>query len=73
MAQKSERAKKRIINDFETMKSFEESAHNTYAKIASDPRLLEQYHMDILNHIARDEQKHTKILQQMIELIKNEL
>jgi len=73
MANKPERAKNRIIHDFEIMKSFEESARNTYSRIASDPRLIEQHHRDILNHIARDEQKHAKVVRQIIELIKSEL
>lgn len=73
MAKNPQRNKKQIIRDFQTMKSFEESARNTYSEIASDPRLVEKHHRDTLNKIARDEQKHARLVQQMLDLINREL
>jgi len=55
------------------MKSFELSARDLYAKIASDPRVKEQAVKDIFNNISQDEQRHAGLVQEIIDLVNRAL
>ena len=60
----------KIIDEFETMKSFELSAHNLYARIADDPRISERKVKDAFRKLAEDERRHADLVQEIIDLIK---
>lgn len=65
--------KQEVIRDFELMKSFELSARDLYAKIASDPRVKEQAVKDVFNKISQDEQRHAGIVQEIMDLVNRAL
>jgi len=59
----------KIIDEFETMKSFELSAHNLYTRIADDPRVSERKVKDAFRKLAEDERRHADLVQEIIDLI----
>ncbi|MHC4543575.1 MAG: ferritin family protein [Planctomycetota bacterium] len=65
--------KDKIISEFETMKSFEESTRDLYLKISSDPNVEDQHIKDIFGKIAEDEQRHADIVQKIINIVNNAL
>ena len=73
MAKIKQQDKDRIIGDFQTTKSFEESARDLYVKISSDPSIRDQKIKDVFGKIAKDEQRHTEIVQQIINIVTNSL
>jgi rubrerythrin len=68
MAQNPEQAKEKILSEFETMKSYELSAHELYARIANDPGLDEQKVRDAFVRLAGDEKRHADLVQEIIDI-----
>ena len=73
MAKINQQDKDRIIGDFETMKSFEESARDLYIKISSESSIEDQNIKDVFGKIAQDEQRHAEIVQKIINIISTSL
>jgi rubrerythrin len=69
MAKISQQVKDKIIADFETMKSFEESTRDVYLMISSEPSLEDQNIKDVFGEIADDEQRHAEIVQKIINIV----
>lgn len=66
-------AKEKILSDFKLMKSFEQSAHDSYSRICSDPQIKNNEVKSALKKIAQDEQKHVEITQKIINIVTNTL
>lgn len=73
MAKTTNLDKKRLINEFEMAKSIEVSAAELYEKIAADPEVEDQKIKTAFNTLAGDEQRHAKLVQQIISLIEENL
>jgi len=65
--------KKKIIRDFEMMKSFEESTRNVYIKVHTDARVKDTEIQNTFKELAADEQRHAEIVQEIINIIENAL
>lgn len=66
----SDRDRDKIVGEFETMKSFELAAHDLYAQIAADPRVVEPKVKDTFARLAREERYHAQLAQEIIDLIR---
>jgi hypothetical protein len=64
--------KEKIIGEFETLKSFELSAHGLYTRIAHSPRVTEPKIGDIFAGLA-DERRHADLVQEIIDLVSETL
>ena len=73
MAQTGSRDKGKIIEEFETMKSFELSARELYDRIARDDRTGEPKVRDAFTKLAEDEQRHAELVQEIINIVSNAL
>jgi rubrerythrin len=73
MAETGNQPKDKIIAEFETMKSFELSARSLYARIAVDPTVRQKKVRDTFAVLARDEQQHAEVVQEIIEIIRESL
>jgi rubrerythrin len=73
MAAMSDYDRSKIVSEFEMMKSFELSAHNLYTQIARDPRIRAPRLKDAFLRLAKDEQRHAEIVQEIIDLIEQAL
>ncbi len=62
-----------IITDFETMRSFEESARDFYLKVCADPKVQDEVTRKVFKRIADDEQKHVETVDKILGIIKNSL
>ena len=71
MAKINQQDKDKIITEFQTMKSFEESARDLYLKISSEPSIRDQNIKDVFARIAQDEQRHAEIVQKIINIVTN--
>lgn len=67
------RTKEKLIKEFRLMQNFEISARDLYLKIAADPLVQNKEVRDEFRNIARDEHKHIKIVETIIELIEKSL
>ncbi len=65
--------KDNIITDFETMKSFEESARDYYLRVCADPQVQDEVTRNVFKEIAGDEQKHVETVDKILGIIKNSL
>ncbi len=65
--------KSKIVGEFETMKSFEQSARDLYLRISSDPGIENQSIKNTFAKIAEDEQRHAEIVQKIINIVNNAL
>ena len=65
--------KEKIIEEFETMRSFELSAHELYGRIAGDPGVGPQKVRDAFAKLAADEQRHAEIVGEIINIVTNAL
>ena len=63
--------KKKLIRDFELMKSYEDSAEQLYTKISLDERVKNETVKDTFREIAEDEKRHVQIAQKIIDVINN--
>jgi rubrerythrin len=73
MAQIGMPSKEKIVGEFETMKSFELSAKDLYARIAVDPTVRQKKVKDTFAALAREEQQHAQVVQEIIDLIRQSL
>ena len=73
MTETGKQTKDKIIGEFETMKSFELTAKNLYARIAADPDLRQKKVKDAFASLAKDEQRHAEIVQEIIDIIRKTL
>ncbi len=73
MAQIGTPSKEKLIGEFETMKSFELSARDLYARIAADPSMRLKKVRDTFAALAREEQHHAEVVQEIIEAIRRSL
>jgi rubrerythrin len=73
MAKIRNQNKEKIISEFEMMKDFELSAKNLYIKITKSPDVKEQRIKDIFAKIADDEQRHSELVQKIINIATNAL
>lgn len=69
MAKIKQQDKDKLIGDFEMMKSFEASARDLYIKISSDPEVEDERIKNTFKIIAKDEQKHTELVQKIINIV----
>jgi rubrerythrin len=65
------RDKQRIIREFELMEGFELSARDFYVRISSDPQLGNSELRGAFRNLAEAEQRHSKIVREIIDLLKN--
>jgi rubrerythrin len=73
MAETNSQAKERIIREFETMKSLELSARDLYTRIAADPSVEPQKVRNVFSSLAKDEQQHAHIVQEIVNIVTNAL
>ncbi|MDI6450275.1 hypothetical protein [Anaerobaca lacustris] len=73
MAKTSSRSKADVLREFETMKSFELSARDLYAKIAGDPNVGPQKIRTAFASLAADEQRHADLVEEIISIVTNAL
>ena len=73
MAGISERNKKKLIGEFEMMKDFELSVKDLYIRITKSPDVKEQKIKDIFAKMADDEQRHSELVQKIINIAANAL
>lgn len=73
MAEMCNPPKDRILAEFETMKSFELSAHDLYAKIAADPNVGSEKVRTAFASLVAEEQHHVDLVQEVISIISNAL
>jgi ferritin len=73
MAKIRNRNKEKIISEFEMMKDFELTVKALYIKIVSSPDVKEQRIKDIFAKIAEDEQRHSELVQKIINIASNAL
>jgi hypothetical protein len=73
MAKIRNRNKEKIISEFEMMKDFELTARDVYIRITKSPDVKEQRIKDIFAKIAEDEQRHTDLVQKIINIATNAL
>lgn len=64
-----ELVKTKLIKEFSLMKDFELSARDFYLKVASDPGVTNEEAKAEFRSIAKDEQKHAAIVDNIIKLI----
>ena len=62
-----------IITDFETMRSFEETARDFYLKVCADPKVKDELTLKVFKRIADDEQKHVETVDKILSIIKNSI
>ena len=60
------KSKQALIDDFEMMKSAEESARDLYRRICEDSRVQQPKLKEIFAAIADDEQRHVLLVQKII-------
>jgi len=63
--------KDKLIKDFRLMKGFEESARDFYLKVCADPSVEKEQVKQIFKDVAKDEEQHVKIVQEIIALIES--
>jgi rubrerythrin len=73
MAETGNPSKDKIVAEFETMKSFELSAKDLYARIAVDANIRQKKVRDTFAALARDEQQHAEVVQEIIEIVRSSL
>lgn len=71
MAKTNNRSKPDVLREFETMKSFELSARDLYAKIAADANVGPQKIKTAFASLAADEQRHADLVEEIINIVTN--
>jgi rubrerythrin len=66
-------SKDKLISEFETMKSFELSARDLYARVAADPTVRQKKVRDTFATLAREEQQHAQVVQEIIDIVREAL
>jgi len=70
---KNAAAKKKILGEFRMMSDFETSTRDFYLRVQSDPRVDRREIKQVFDTIAREEQKHIGIVQEIMELVESAL
>jgi hypothetical protein len=65
------RDKQKILREFELMEGFELSARDFYVRISSDPQLGNPELRGAFRNLAEAEQRHSEIVREIIDLLKN--
>lgn len=65
--------KEQLIKDFTFMRGFEVSAKDFYLKVANDESVENEEIKATFKNIAKDEDKHVKIMDKIIHLIETAL
>jgi uncharacterized metal-binding protein len=65
--------KEKIISEFEMMKDLELTVKDLYIRITKSPDVKEQRIKDIFAKIADDEQRHSELVQKIINIATNAL
>jgi len=73
MAQTNSLTKSEIIQEFETMRSFELNARDLYTRIAARSDLEPQKIRTAFTSLAADEQRHADLVQDIIDIVANAL
>jgi rubrerythrin len=73
MAKTNSLTKDQILREFETMKSFELSAHDLYTKVATDLDSGPQKFRTAFASMAADEKRHADLVQEIINIVGNAL
>ena len=63
--------KQALINDFDTMRSFEADARDFYRRAAQDPLVTDPSMRQHLEEIAEDEQRHVEVVDRIMHIIRN--
>ncbi len=66
----SDHDRDKIIREFETMKSFELSAHDLYRQISRDTRIPDLKVKETFKRLANDERHHADLVQEIIDLVR---
>ncbi len=67
------RNKEKILSEFGMMKDFELTARDLYISIVNSPDVKDQKVKDIFAKIADDEQRHSELVQKIINITTNAL
>jgi rubrerythrin len=73
MAETNSQTKEKIIREFEVMKLLELSARDMYTRIAADPSIPSQKIRNTFSSLAKDEQQHADVVQEIINIVTNAL
>ncbi len=73
MGETNSQTREKVIGEFETMKSLELSARDLYARVAADPTVEPQKVRNAFASLAKDEQKHAEVVQEIINIAANAL
>jgi rubrerythrin len=73
MTKMTNQDKEKIISEFEMMKEFELSVKDLYLRIINSPDVKDQKIKDIFAKIADDEQRHSELVQKIIDIAANAL
>ena len=60
-----------VISEFETMKLIEQDACDFYIKASQDPNVQDEKIRNCFRSIAKDEQHHIELVDQIINTLKN--
>jgi len=69
----TQKDKKTLIREFETMKEIENSASKFYYEISQNPEVKNKEIKEVFEGISKEEIVHNKIVQRIINIIKNNL
>lgn len=67
------RTKEKLLREFQLMKDFESWTGDFYIQVSSDPKIKEEAVRELFKKISLDEEKHTQIVQRIINIISNNL
>ncbi len=73
MTETNSQEKDRVLAEFKTMKSFELSAHDLYARIAADPNVSSKKIRTAFASLATEEQRHVELVQEVINIVSDAL
>ena len=65
--------KEKLLHEFGTMKLLEQDAYDFYLKISQDPNVKDEKIRNSFSKIAEDEQHHTELVDQIINIVTNSL
>ncbi|MHC4103907.1 MAG: hypothetical protein ACYSR9_03120 [Planctomycetota bacterium] len=63
--------KQQTIQEFETMKLFEQNAHDFYLKASENSSLTDQRARNCFHKIAEDEKHHVVLVERIINILTN--
>ena len=63
--------KENILGEFNTMKILEQDAHDFYLRASQDPDIKDDKVKNHFSRIAKDEQYHIELVEQIINIVTN--